>query len=226
MAATTAQQPQQGQQQKPPSDQDLIALIIAAFLAWHTAAQIVAALRAPFRRAGISGQALRAAVGLVLMMPQPVMEGTGPATRWAVRQNTLRRAAFSLSTCKRVQAVIDDAKAHGEPVMAAIENALTAEQRYFSQHVAASQGRIAASAHVDGMASVYGDLLGWQAITDKRCTPGCRRASGSNFRASQPPVVEGHPAYPGMVHGATCRCMVVKPFPGAPLLPSGGDRGR
>jgi hypothetical protein len=69
------------------------------------------------------------------------------------------------------------------------------------------------------MAALHGNLLGWQAMRDAKCTPGCVAASGSNFHADRPPIVEGHPAYPGMVHRATCRCIPVAPFPGARVLP-------
>lgn len=226
MAATaTAQQrtpsQQQQRQQPPPSDAALIAAIIAAFLAWHTAGQILAALRAPFRRAGISPQAARAAISLVLAMPQQPMEGTGPATRWAVRQNALRRAAFTLATCRRVQAAIDQAGAHGEPVIPAIQDALTAERRFFAQHWAASDQRVKAASAVDGMAAMHGNLLGWSTFLDANTTPGCRAADGKSFRVDDPPVIEGSPSYPGAVH-ARCRCRPTVARRGAPVMPGLG----
>jgi hypothetical protein len=217
---TTAPPQQSGQQKQQQQDRHLIALIIAAFLAWHTAGQILAVLRKPFKAAGISAPAVQAAVGLVLSMPLPGMEGTGPATRWAIRQNEIRRASFSLNTCKRIQAAIDAAKAHDEPAIAAIQDALKAEQRWFGAHVDASNRRVQAASAVDGMAATYGDLLSWNAVKDKRCTPGCFEASGKNFRADRPPIVEGHPAFPGAVHGVTCRCTAGPPRRGAAMLPS------
>jgi hypothetical protein len=70
------------------------------------------------------------------------------------------------------------------------------------------------------MAAVHGNLLGWQATKDPKCTPGCAFSSGKNFRADRPPIVEGHPSYPGAVHGSSCRCVPVAPFKGAKVLPS------
>lgn len=218
--ATTAQQPPQ--QQRKPTDQQLIALILAAFAAASTLAGIYALLRKPFALAGISRPALKAGIALVLAMPQQPMEGTGPATRWAVKTNELRRASFTVNASRRVQAAIDDARAHGEPLARAIGDAARAENRFFAQHVAASDQRIKATSAVDGMASVYGSLLGWHAVKDKNITPGCLAADGKNFHADDPPVVEGSPSYPGAVH-ARCRCFPVAPKPGAPILP--GLRG-
>lgn len=226
-ATTTAQAPpqqagQQKQQQQPPSNAKLIALIIAAFLAWHTAGQILAVLRKPFRAAGISAPALQAAIGLVLSMPLPGMEGTGPATRWAIRTNQLRRAAFTLSTARRVEQAVADAQARGEPVIPAIQDALKAEQRFFAQHVAASGQRVTAASAVDGMAAMNGNLLGWKTFIDKNTTAGCLAANGKSFRVDDPPVVEGSPSYPGAVH-AKCRCSPQPPRRGAPVMP--GLRG-
>jgi hypothetical protein len=214
------------QQQAPPSDDHLIALTVAALATYWTAQALMSALRAPFKAAGISGQALSAATALVLSWPQEAMEGTGPAQRWAVRANLVRRAGFLLNAGRRVQAALIAARSQNLPARGAIAGALAAEKRYLAQHVAASTGRVAAATAVDGMAAVHGNLLGWQALKDKRCTPGCAAASGRNFRADRPPVVEGYPAYPGTVHGATCRCRPVAPFRGAALLPAAGDSAR
>src|ERR1035441_8646946 len=125
MAATaTAQQqsppPQQAQQQPPPpADDHLIALIVAALGAYMLAGGLVRVLRAPFKAAGISGAALAAAAALVSSWPHDVLEGTGPAQRWAIRQNYLRRASFFLNAARRVQAAIVAARSQNQPVMQA-----------------------------------------------------------------------------------------------------------
>jgi hypothetical protein len=232
------QQPQQSGQSRQAAEAALIAAIIAAFLAFHTAKSLLARLRAPFRRIGVSGKAAQAAIAVVLSMPQVPMEGTGPASRWAVRTNELRRAQFTVAASRRIQQAIDQARAQGEPLGPAIGDAARAEQRYFAQHVQADAGRIRATSAVDGAADAYGDeptqqraraglknpppdgvvLLGWHAVKDRNVTPGCLRADGCNFRADKPPVIEGHPSFPGTVH-ARCRCFPVRPFPGAPVLP-------
>jgi hypothetical protein len=216
--AAQKQAPQQAPQ-PPPPPAALIAAVIAALATAVTVTGIVAALGAKLLKAGISYLALAAVAWLVLSWPQDVMEGTGPASRWAVRANMLRRAQFFLAACRRVQAAVVTARSRNEPVKAAIRAAIAAERRYMAQHVGASAQRITAASRVDGMASIYGPLLGWQAVRDERCTPGCARASGRNFRADHPPMIEGRPSLPGAVHGTTCRCLPVPPFRGAPVLP-------
>ena len=219
MAATTQAPPGQQQQQKPPppTQAQLIAAIIPALAAAVTVAGVFALLAALMLAAGIGYAALKATIALVLSMPLPVMEGTGPATRFAVRTNTLRRAQFMLSASRRVQAAVAHANAHGLPVFPAIQAAITAEQRYYGLHVAMGTKRMTASSAVDGMAEMNGNLLGWNAVLDARTTAGCRRANGCNFYADDPPVVEGAPALPGAVH-SLCRCWASPPRKGAPVL--------
>jgi hypothetical protein len=217
-AAQAQASPQQPQQ--PQDDDGLIAVIVAALAAYVTAKALAGALRAPFKAAGISGTALSAAASLVASLPQEAMKGTGPAQRNATRTNLLRRASFFLNAARRTQAAIVAARSQNQPVIGAVRDALTAEKRYLAQHVDASATRVKAAAAVDKLAAVHGNLLGWQATKDPKCTPGCAFSSGKNFRADRPPIVEGHPAYPGSVHGSSCRCVPVAPFKGAPVLPS------
>jgi hypothetical protein len=162
---------------------------------------------------GISRAVLAAVAWLVLSWPADVMEGTGPATRWAVRTNSLRRARFFLAACKRVQAAVTGARSRNEPVIAAIQAAIAAERRYMGQQIAAAHQRIAAATAVDGMAATHGSLLGWNAVTDPRCTPECKAANRKNFNAERPPAI----GYPGTTH-PNCRCYPSKPFKGAPVL--------
>lgn len=213
----TAQAPPQ--QQHKPTQAQLVTAVIAVLAAAVTVAGVVAALRALFRASGIGTAALTAVAGLILSWVPDVMEGTGPAARWAVRTNAMRRAQFFVAACKRVQAAVTDARSREESVRDAVSAALAAERRYMALHAGACSQRITAASRVDGMAAVHGNLLGWQAITDAKCSPGCRKASGKNFRADRPPMIEGHPSLPGAVHGSTCRCYPVKPFRDAPVLP-------
>ena len=221
MAATSGVSQQSQPQQQKPTDDALIAAIIAAFLAAHTVHAIFSRLRGPVTRSGISGAAMKAAAALVLTMPQQPMEGTGPATRWAVRTNTLRRAAYTLAAMRRIDRAIDEARAQGEPVNDAISAALVTERRYFAMHVAADHHRLAATAAVDGMAATHGNLLGWRTVRDKNVTAGCLDADGKSFRVDDPPIVEGHPSFPGTVH-ALCRCRPARPRLGAPIMPGAG----
>jgi hypothetical protein len=220
VAAPTTQPPSQQAQQPPPppaaplTPAQLIAVIIAALTAAVTVAELVTALRIVMKAVGVGVIALAAVAALALSWPHDVLEGTGPASRWAIRTNLLRRAQFFLSACQRVQQAIVAARSKNEPVMDAVRAAITAEQRFMSAHLAASKQRVSASAAVDGMASTYGNLLGWNAVIDPRCTPECRAANHKNFYADRPPAI----GYPGTTH-PNCRCFPSKPFRGAPVLP-------
>jgi len=212
------QQPAPGQQPPPSPDDHLIALIVAALAAYGTVKALSAALRAPFKAAGISAAVLSAVAALFSSGPGEAVKGAGPASRFAARQNLLRKAQFFLAAARRVQQAVKAARSKDQPAMTAIRDALATEKRYLGLHVEASAQRVAAAAAVDGMAAKHGNLLGWQAKLDPRCSPGCAAASGKNFRADHPPVVEGHPAYPGSAH-PNCRCRAIAPFKGAEVLP-------
>jgi hypothetical protein len=209
----------QQQNQPPPTQAQMLAVIIPALTAAVTVAGVFAAIAAIMRAAGISAVALKTVIGVALAMPLPVMEGTGPASRWAVRTNTIRRAQFVIAASGRVQQAIAHATARNQPVFPAVQAAVAAEQRYFGQQVAMGTKRMAAGATADGAAAMNGPLLGWNAVLDSRTTYGCRAANGQNFYADHPPIVEGHPALPGAVH-PLCRCWPSAPHPGAPILPS------
>jgi hypothetical protein len=213
----TTQTPPQNQQQKPTQAQ-LVATIIPALTSAVSVASVFAALSAIMLAAGIGYAALKATIALVLNMPLPVMEGTGLASRWAVKQNAVRRAQFLLSASQRVQAAVAHANAHSLPVFPAIQAAVMAEQRYFGLHVAMGTKRMTAGSAVDGMAAMNGNLLGWNAVMDSRTTYGCRAANGQNFYADDPPIVEGGPALPGAVH-SECRCWPSQAHEGARVMP-------
>jgi SPP1 gp7 family putative phage head morphogenesis protein len=183
-----------------------------------TAAQLARLLAKVMKAAGIGLLALRAVAVLVMSWPQDVLEGTGPAQRYTTRQNTLRRAQFFWAACKRVQDAVAAARSRNQPASQAVRDALATEKRYLAMHVTASANRMQAATTVDGMAAAFGNLLGWNAVKDSRCSPGCRAASGKNFRADKPPVIEGAPSYPGAAH-PSCRCFPSAPHKGAPLLP-------
>lgn len=217
-SAATQPPPQQAPPPPPPQQQDddnhLVALIVAALAVYWTTETLTRALRAPFKAAGISGAALSGVASLIASWPHEVMEGTGPAQRWAVKANLLRRAQFFLAAAKRTQQAIVAARSQDEPVIAAIRDALTTEKRYLAAHVAASQQRISAASAIDGMAAIHGNLLGWNAVIDSRCTPECKAADGKSFYADRPPKI----GFPGTTH-PHCRCFPGPARPGAPILP-------
>lgn len=215
MAAPAGQQQQTQQQpaKRKPTPAQLQAAVVTALAVAVTAAALVAALSALFLAAGIGALALGAVAALVASWPAQAMEGTGPATRWAVRTNLTRRAAFLVAAARRVQAAADAAGSRDENQQDAVRAAIALEQRYQAQQVAASAQRLHAASMVDGMAAVYGPLLGWNSVKDRRCTPECRAADKHNFWAARPPQI----GYPGTTH-PNCRCWPSKPFRGAPIL--------
>lgn len=221
-APASQQEPAQPPPQTPPpaplTPAQVIAVILSALGVALTAAQLVRLLAKVMKAAGIGILALRAVCVLMMSWPQDTLEGTGPAQRHAIRTNSLRRAQFLLSACKRVQAAITAARSQGTPVLDAIRKALALERRWLGLHVQMSDRRIRAASAVDGLAGTYGNILGWNAIIDQATTPGCRAANGSNFRADRPPVIEGNPSLPGAVH-ERCRCWASGPHKGAPILP-------
>jgi hypothetical protein len=217
-AAQTQPPPQQAPQQ-PQDDDHLVALIVAALAAHTTAQALTGALRAPFKAAGIGGAALSAVAALALSVPQDAIKATGPASRWALRANLSRRAAFVLAAARRVNTAVKAARSRNQPAMAAIRDALAVEKRYLGQHVQASAGRVEAASAVDRAAAKHGNLLGWQAKMDDHTTAECRNADRRNFHADRPPVLsDGTVAFPGTVH-SHCRCKPIAPWPGAKVLP-------
>ncbi len=215
MAVSRAQALQQPEQPPPSrSDQRLAAEITAVLATAVTAAAIVAALRSSLKAAGIAGSTLQAVAAMVLGRGHTAPEPLGPAGRYVASLNVMRSGAFFLAACRRVQRDVNTARSKGEPVMAALQDALRAEQRYFAQHAEASDRRVQAATAVDSAASVHGNLLGWNAVKDSRTTAECYAADHKNFRADRPPLI----GYPGATH-PMCRCFPSAPFEGAPLIP-------
>lgn len=216
MATVARAQALQQPEQPPPSqrDQRIIAEIAAALATAATVAALMGILRRPFKAMGIHPAAVEGVAALVMSQPHPVLEGTGPASRWALKQNYLRQAAFVLMASHRVQAALDNATAHGTSRSAALAEALSGERTWLGQHMAAVQQRVTAGVGIDNAATSFGPLLGWKAVRDSHVTPDCLAADGKNFSAVTPPRI----GWPGMVH-ARCRCYPVAPYRGAQILP-------
>lgn len=88
------------------------------------------------------------------------------------------------------------------------------ESRYFSMHVQAEKARDRARKTLTRMVKLHGEIIGWAAVMDEATTPECRDYHGNNFLASRPPR-EG---LPGTLHGGTCRCQMVPPWPNGRLI--------
>lgn len=208
---TTAQQQQAEQQQ----DQELA---IAAAMVVGTAVSAAAAL-APlaglFAAYGITRRALAGALHVVMSMPPEPLGALGPAQAQVFQINVMRRAAFLVAACRRLQNDLDYARAHGQPLDNVVSLAIARERRYFSQHLQAIYTRSVAAARVDTAAGIYGRLLGWHTLLDARTSAECKAANGKNFYADSMPLI----GYPGTVH-PHCRCLPGVPFEGARMLPS------
>jgi hypothetical protein len=203
--------------QQTAAQQDTqLALAAAGELATAVSvAAAVASLGALFAAAGITGAALAGALSVVMGMPPDAKGFYGPATSTITRMNLMRRAQFTVASARRVQGALVQARSAGQPLGRALADAVTAERRYYGQHLMASWGRDNAAARVDSESMTWGRLLGWYTTIDSRTSPECRAANRHNFLADQMPRI----GYPGMVH-PSCRCLPGPPVDGAPMVGS------
>jgi hypothetical protein len=218
--APAMQQPVQQPPQQPvqqPTDDELAAAAAAALAVALTVGAAAAALSKLYTRAGVEGPALQGALQIVMSMPPEVPGIAGPATAQIARLNQVRRGQMVLSIGRRLTGDMRGARSNGTSPLRALLDGVTRERRYFGMHRDAIWSRAKAAMAVDMAAMEHGLLLGWHTHRDDRTTPDCLAADGKNFRADQMPLI----GYPGTVH-AKCRCEPVKPYPGAPMLPSAG----
>lgn len=227
MTTATTQQQQQQQQPVPPppppvplpssgpTDADLIAAAVGALGAAITVPAMVALLTKLYIQAGINKLALHATVQTVMSMPPEVTGIAGSATAQVHRLNQVRRAQMFLSMARRLTGGMRSAHSEGRSELRALLDGVERERRYFGMHREAMWSRAKAAMAVDMAAMEHGLLLGWHAHDDDRTTKDCRDADGNNFRADAMPLI----GFPGAVH-TKCRCTPVRPYPGAPLLPS------
>jgi hypothetical protein len=212
--------------QQPPPQQSAAADVATATVVAGVLAVVispgdaVAQLAPAFARQRISAAALGAALAVVMSMPPGGTGFYGPATSTVARLNLVRRAQFVLASARRVQTALVAARSNGTPLGQALADAVTAERRYYGQHLMAGWNRETAAARVDSEAMTHGLLLGWYTRIDARTSRECLAADRHNFRADQMPAI----GYPGMVH-PHCRCLPGPPLPGAQLLGSRKGRG-
>lgn len=173
------------------------------------------------RHLAITPAAMLPVLQLVMSMPQEVTGAAGPASLSAIRENHLRRAQFAIAAGRRITADLRLARSRGETARAAIAEALPRERRYFGQHAEAGWLRARAAAQVDSAAGMYGPVLGWRTVRDRRTSAECLAAGGKNFRADMRPAI----GWPGAVHNH-CRCYPGAPFRGARMIPSAYSTAR
>jgi SPP1 gp7 family putative phage head morphogenesis protein len=214
MTTPQTQQPQAPQQPQQSNTAlvAVVATVLAAQLLPSFGLPALTPLLVPDRNPrGIA--ALRVALDTTEAYPDVPMQGTGAAQAEMVRVNTLRRAAYVVNSMMRLRTAIDAAMAQGESLAEAEQEVRNNEAVYFRQHVVAAGNRMAAASKIDSLAMQYGPTLGWYAANDKRTTPECRAADGSNFSALSPPAI----GWPGVVH-MNCRCQPGPPHRNAEML--------
>lgn len=209
----------------PPQALAAMALPLAVLLLTAvSAAVVVAALRLRFRLGALAAlfwlAMLMVLSRIVMPFPPPVSGVIGPAGAQVSRLNTARRAQFAVAAANRVTGAMVSARSRGEDVTRAGEQATERERRYFQQHLDAMRQRSVNAMAIDMMVLEHGNLLGWLSRKDSHVTPECRRASGMNFYADDPPYI----GLPGIGPHVGCRCRAVAPWPGARLLAGSGPR--
>jgi hypothetical protein len=180
-----------------------------------TVATGVAGLAVTYKLTTEAASALRDVLGLVTSYPPPLTGVIGDASRQVARLNTARRAQFAVAAATRLWHAGRDARAKGEPVLAAVARHLGTERRWYEMHQQAMWNRARAAGQVDLEAAVHGPLLGWNTVIDGHTSPECRAADGWNFYATAMPLI----GFPGATH-PHCRCFPSAPHPGGRLLPS------
>ena len=210
-------EPDQQSQRNRKVTREIIAVILADLGPWVTITRIQPLLLE--LRPASPPDAIRALTTLAANGNLPEGIGLPPGPAQAIEQEMAAAwlALYLVAASERLA----DAAAEGDQ---ALQAAIQAEERYFGQHLIAEERRMRAAAGVDTESRLNADrdqegdlagLLSWRAVLDRRTTPECRAANGSNFKADQMPAI----GWPGAVH-VHCRCTSGPPIPGAPLLPS------
>lgn len=172
-----------------------------------TAAPLVLAVLVPL---GIRRAIAIRVLTLIFSVPPSNVAGFGVAGRVAQRQAATYRAAYLLAAARRVEAARAKAQAMGRTQRDAVDEAMTAEDRYYALQRAAEEKRARAAADTDFAAATMGPTLGWYATLDDRTSRECRVAHGGTFTPSAPPAI----GLPGAVH-PHCRCRPGPAIPGA-----------
>lgn len=208
------------QRPPPPDGLDDPALPLAVATALVTAVSAAAAtetLKATFTLSAGTLAALTAVLADVMSAPPALTGIIGAASEQTSRLNAARRAQYVLAATRRVLGAVRDARAQGNPVMAAARAQLATERRYYAQHTAAMWNRARAAGMTDLAAATHGALLGWNTTRTATTSAECRAADGKNFYATAMPDI----GWPGAVH-PNCKCFPGPAHPGAALLPARG----
>jgi hypothetical protein len=199
-------------------DDPALPLAVATVLVTATSAAAgIEIIKAAFALSAGATAALTAVLADVMSAPPALTGIIGAASEQTSRLNAARRAQYVLAATRRVLGAVRDARAQGNPVMAAARAQLALERRYYAQHTAAMWNRARAAGMTDLAAAAHGRLLGWNTVRDAATSAECRAADGKNFYATAMPDI----GFPGSVH-PNCRCFPGPAHPGAALLPARG----
>lgn len=204
----TTPPPQQPTQQQATQ----VAAVLTAASSAATAASILGPALAGMR---IRTRVLEAVLALVMAQPPEATGFYGTVTRQAAQLNQMRRAQFVLAAARRVTSALAEAHSRNQPAGQALADAISAERRYYAQHLMAMWARNKAAAAIDSAAMLHGRLLGWNTVITPTTTAECLAADRHNFLADQMPPI----GWPGLAHPG-CRCYPGAPFPGAPMVGS------
>ena len=186
--------------EEQPGDHEMLIAIMLLLMAGLEGSVLLHSLLIVLAPLGVPPVALAGL--LALMGPQGTAHvppsANDDALRMLQRGTSARRAMYLLAAARRLSA----------------GGTLDAERRLYKAHLVAERKRGEAVGRVDAAAKQFGPVLGWWAHRDKKTTPVCRTAHGSNFSALTPPAI----GWPGTLHAGNCRCKPVAPWPQGVLL--------
>lgn len=195
-------QPDTQAQVQVDQQQAIIAALVILLFSGLTAAELTQFAATTLSPLGLTAEAVGAAVSLAGRLDPPA-SGLQPASAFVDRTGVVRRAQYITSAARRYMEAPDK------------RAWIDAERRYLAQHLDAGRARREAAGKVDEAAVRFGPVLGWRTQRDSLVEAHCKRLEGKNFHVGRPP--DG--GYPGVPHGASCRCYATAPFAGGEMVP-------
>jgi len=196
---------------------------LAVFLAEATITTVMTLppyLYSKLLRLGLRRDAIQAAATLTLRGPYFRRPPRGPraggtAAAQVAQMEPEMRARYLIAAARRITKDLRTIVPTGpgeKPRTAAerLVDAIRRERRYWRQHVDAQRNRRQA-AHAVDQATQASPHWQWVTAGDSRVEADCRRFAGRTFTIATPPMLHGHPVWPGAVH-PHCRCRAISTF--------------